>query len=255
MPRLNIATCTRPDFEPATLMGNMALSHAVDYLRGRGFFVDDLAGDSAVREGVLASLAVNDPVWFFGVGHGNASTFTGQDYDRIFWTCNCRELNGRVVYLLSCITGAELGPDMVEDKGAWCYIGYREPFSWVQERLQDPLADTYGRSFFEPVLELIYRLAEGRTTREAFNASIERWNYWIDYWSRSDDPNAPIIVMLLIHNRDIQVLFGDESATVATPIPPLWWLLSTGAAAIPMIAVGSVITAEEARKAGFPMFI
>lgn len=249
MPRLLVATETRPNFEMATRLGYLAFQHAVDYLRGKGFTLDDLGGDDAVRTKVLDSLSRNDPIWFFGVGHGNADIFTGQHYDRIWWTCDCSQLRDRVVYLLSCITGARLGPDMVNNKGARTYMGYKEVFGWIQERYIDPLADKYGKSFFEPVMELIYRLADGHTCREAFNASIDKWNYWIDYWRKSSDPYASQVLGWLIHDRDAQVLYGDESARVALPyvVPPIWQL---GLAMLPVGAVLTVVGGNELKKAG-----
>jgi hypothetical protein len=218
MPRPAVATVTRPDFDQATYCGALALAHAVDYMRARGFSVDDLAGGDAARAKVLDSLARSDPIFFLGEGHGSGDRFTGQGLEPIFWTCDCREVAGRIIYLLSCLTGNVLGPDMVS-KGARCYVGYRVEFTWMQERAQDPLADRYGRAFFEPVLELIYRLADGRTAADAFRASVDRWNYWIDYWTRSTDPAAPLMVAFLLHDRDGQVLLGDGSATVTAPAP------------------------------------
>jgi hypothetical protein len=181
---------------------------------------------------------------------GNSTTFTGQGYDKIFWTCDNVQLGGRVAFMLSCITAAELGPDSVNNKGAVCYMGYADTFSWTQERLQDPLADRYGISFFEPVLELIYRLADGATTGEAFKASLDKWNYWIDYWSRSTDPFAPAVLMLLLHDRDCQKLIGDETARVASAIPWPWWLLQMGFGLAPVGAVVAISGSEELRKMG-----
>jgi len=218
MPRPAVAAVTRPDFDEPTYLGMLALAHAVDYMRARGFSVDDLAGGDATRARVLDSIARLDPVFLLLMGHGDPNRISGQNREVIFWTCDCREVAGRVIYALSCLTGLGLGPDMV-GKGARCYVGYRVEFTWTQERAQDPLADRYGRAFFEPVLELIYRLADGRRAADAFRASVDRWNYWIDYWTRSDDPAAPLVVAQLLHDRDGQVLLGDGSATV-TAAPP-----------------------------------
>jgi hypothetical protein len=246
---MDTAICSRPNFETATYIGTLALQHAVDYLHLKGISLDDLVGNDAVRTKVLDSLSRNDPIWLIMLGHGNEDNLTGQDYDRIFWTCDNAELRGRVVYALSCITAAKLGPDAVNNKGAVCYIGYADTFSWTQGAMQDPLVDGYGISFFEPVLEVIYRLADGATTGEAFKASIDKWNYWIDYWSRSTDPFAPTILMLLLHDRDCQKLIGDEAARVVSAVPAPWWLLMA-LGFVPVGAVVSVVGGEELRKTG-----
>jgi len=248
MPVMDRVLVVRPDFEVATYLGSLALQHIVDYIRLRGLTLEDLRGDNAVRDKVLESLSRLDPIWCILLGHGNATTYTGQNFDRIFWECNSSELRDRVVYALSCITAARLGPDAV-DKGCRTYIGYSEEFIWTQEAPVDPLADRYGRSFFEPVLELLYRLADGATTGEAFKASIDKWNYWIDYWSRSTDPAAPAILMYLIHDRDCQKLIGDDFATVTTPIPIPWWPMTMIIGFAPIGIVLGFIGGSEIAKA------
>jgi len=238
MPREMYVTVTRPDFERAVALGSMGLQNGVEYCQSRDFIVDDLSGNNAVRTKVLDSLAKQDSRFFFGVGHGRADLFTGQNLDLIFGVCNCKELRGRVVYLLSCITGAKLGPDMVNNKGATSFIGYKEVFVWVQSDFQDPLKDPYGKSFFEPALEIIYRLADGYTAREAYNTSMSKWNYWIDYWTKSDDPYAPVVLQLLIHDRNAQVLIGSEEARVTRTVPEIpWWLVATLTAPAAYLAV------------------
>jgi len=238
MPREMYATVTRPDFEHAVALGSMALQHGIEYCQSKDFIMDDLPGNNAVRTKVLESLAKQDSIFFFGVGHGRADLFTGQNLNHIFWVCNCKELRGRVVYLLSCITGARLGPDMVNEKGATSFLGYKEVFVWVQSAFQDPLNDPYGKAFFEPVLEIIYRLADGYTTREAYNASMAKWNYWIDYWTKSEDENAPIVLQLLIHDRDVQVLIGSEEARITRTVPEIpWWMVATLTAPAAYLAV------------------
>jgi len=220
VPRIGVVTDTRPNFEEATYLGHLALRHAVDYFSGRGYMVDDLVGPRAVRAEVLSSFERNDPVLFFGVGHGDSDHFTGQYYNVVFWTCDNSALSDRIVYALSCITAAGLGLDAVNNKGCRCYIGYDREFAWIQDRIVDPMEDRYGRAFYEPVLELLYRLADGATTGEAYRASIDRWNDWIDYWSRSDDPLAPLILKWLLWDRDHQRLIGDPNAKVGPAVVP-----------------------------------
>ena len=214
--------------------------------------IGDRVGASAVREDVLEDIAGRDPILFVGCGHGNEDVFTGQDFDIIWWTCDCKELAGRVVYLLSCETGVRLGPDMVKNKKAVCYIGYNKIFGWIQEVIGDPLDDKYGRGFFEAVLELLYKLTDGRTTGEAQAASIDVWNKWIDYWSKSSDPYAPLVLQWMINDRDAQILIGDSGARVtpAPAIPDLWWLLTMSLGAAPVGVVLAVAGAQELRKAG-----
>jgi len=247
MPVMGRVTIVRPDFDQPTYLGSLALQHIVDYIAIRGYIINDLRGDDAVRDKVLVSLSLLDPIWCILLGHGNATTYTGQNFDKIFWVCDSLQLRGRVVYALSCITAKELGPDSV-GKGCRTYIGYDDVFVWVQEAPVDPLMDRYGKSFFEPVLELLYRLADGATAGEAYRASIDKWNYWIDYWSKSNDPVAPSILMYLINNRDHQKLIGDENARVTSPIPTAWWWVNILGAIAPIAVAGAIVSTSELSK-------
>lgn len=251
MPRAGVAVSVRPDFEPATQVGSFALKHVVDAWRARDLEITDLAGADAVREKVLDAFNVHDPVLYFMVGHGNEDLMTGQEYDNLFWTCDCRALVGRVIVALSCVTAARLGPDAV-GKGARCYIGYDKDFTWIMDVVQDPLLNLYARGFFEAVLEILYRLMAGDTTAEAYRASMDVWNYWIDYWTRSTDPSAPLVLQWLIHDRDSQKLIGDAMATVtvAEIIPALWWAFQAVGAVAPIMIVAAVLGTREAEKAG-----
>jgi hypothetical protein len=251
---MGVVTITRPNFDAATYVGSLALKHAIYYMRSRGLIVDDLEGDRARRQPVLDSLSRNDSVFFCGVGHGNEQTFTGQWKERIWWVCDCKELKDRVIYLLSCLTGQGLGSDMVNNKGARAYIGYKVEFTWIQAQVQDPLLDPYGRAFFEPVLEIYKNLADGKTVGEAYLASMDKWNYWIDYWSKSDDPVAPSIVQLLLWDRNGQVLYGDENSVIVQPfqIPVPWLFIAGTFSTVPMIVIGGVVLANEFTKHAVP---
>jgi hypothetical protein len=252
MPRLNTVTVVRSDYDGATAVASSVLARAIGYMRARGFRVDDLHGSNATLENVVNSLDSLDSIFFTGVGHGDTNVFTGQDRRAIFETCSDADykLRSRVVFLLSCLTGQNLGVDLVRNKGVMVFVGYKVEFTWVQSRVQDPLADVYARSFFEPVLELYYKLADGKTVKEAYLASIDKWNYWIDYWSKSNDPIAPLVVQTLVWDRDGQVLYGDENATIGTPTPiPLsWWVASGIAFGLPLFAVASVIILDMQTK-------
>jgi len=249
MPQLGVSTVLITDFDLATNLVSLAVKHVVDYMKARGIKVDVLYGDNAIRSKAIESIEKNDPIFFFGMGHGSIVYFTGQGFNYVFWSCDCKELKGRVVFLLSCNTGADLGADIV-NKGGLCFIGYKREFVWIQEKTQNPLNDRYGRGFFESALEIVYRLASGDTTGKAFKASIDRWNYWIDYWTRSDDPVAPLVIALMINDRDCQVIYGDENAKIIeVPMPEIqWYVLSALFASIPLITVGGAIMSNEMKK-------
>jgi hypothetical protein len=82
---------------------------------------------------------------FYGVGHGDTGVFTGWGNQTIFYVCDCKELSGSIVYLLSCLTARELGEDIVR-KGARAYAGYSEEFAWVVYDRYTCAYDTYNDS-------------------------------------------------------------------------------------------------------------
>ena len=112
------------------------------------------------------------------------------------------------------------------------------------------MLDVYAVSFFDPVLELLYRLMDGASTADAYRASIDKWNYWIDYWSRSEDPNAPLVLQWLLSDRDCQKLIGDPAATITVGIPVEWWIAEAIGAAVPLIVTAAMIVRQEVEKAG-----
>jgi len=66
-----------------------------------------------------------------GVGHGDPTTFTGQN-KQVLWKVgqyDPSECEGKVIKLLSCLCGKELGPDLIRN-GARAFQGYTELFGW-----------------------------------------------------------------------------------------------------------------------------
>jgi hypothetical protein len=208
---------TRPNHDYATLCGYTALSVVNEYYFRRGYEVRDLSGSTATRENVLRELPAE---MFYGVGHGDTDVFTGWGNRTIFYVCDCRELSGSIVYLLSCLTARELGEDIVR-KGARAYVGYNEEFAWVvYDRYTcayDTYNDRYCKWFFTPVRVLLERIADGATVGEANASSIAEWNFGVSYWLENpeNDPNAGLVLYYLVWDRDAQTLLGDFNARLA----------------------------------------
>jgi len=248
MPQQGRALVVRPDYEEAVYVSSQALKHFIDYARSRGFTVTDLSGDMAVRDFFLREVSRLDPVLCVLLGHGTPNLLTGQNHTGLVWVCDCRELSGRIVFALSCNTAKMLGPDCVA-KGCRTYVGYDEPFMWVQEQpLRDPMEDRVARSFFEPVLEFLRKLADGYTVEEAYRASIDKWNMEIIRWVLTPDPISPLVLMWLLHDRDHQKLIGDPSARATSPPTIPWIPLSYLMGMLPVAAVSGIVASSEISK-------
>jgi hypothetical protein len=169
-----------------------------------GYTVTDLFEADATYQKFYDSLVSVNPKFFLGCGHGNETTFTGQNGEEILRACyNDNLMSQRFCYLISCATGSELGPSMV-NKTADAYLGFIRDFIFAVEDGYDdnPLEDNYARGFFESAIAPALALLQGKPLTEVYDALISKSNEWLDYWGESSDPNAPTIRTYIIHNRD-----------------------------------------------------
>lgn len=190
-----------------------ALKYPLDEAKLRRYDVTDLGGDLATKEELEATIAGKTPVFFHGGGHGDEKTFTGQDMEPVLQVgVNEEVCAGMIVYLLSCLTGVELGPAIVK-AGGWAYIGYTDVWGWVDEDgAGDPYSDKYARGFYEGSNAIVISFLDGLTAEEAEKTGCDKYNEWVDYWTSSDDPNASECIHWLTHDRDNCVQLGDPTA-------------------------------------------
>jgi len=128
--------------------------------------------------------------------------------------------NGMIVYLVGCIAGRKLAPDMV-NAGAkaviaqgdllWMTIGCDQNTWWREE------------AFLDVWVGIFDRLREHKTVGEAVQWGKDRYDYWIDYAKQhGNDTNT---IFALQTDKDYLTLYGDETATLPTPIIPTDWTL------------------------------
>ncbi len=218
MPISGVALFVRPNFDRATSYAYYYMDLAAQYA-SRNMRVIDLDGNGATKSNIFAALEEEDPIFCYWNGHGNADTYSAQDKEVVMVTGNGdKSLIGRVVLLLSCSCGIRLAPSAVS-KGATTVFGWVVDFTWIA--VEDAATDPYAQGYFESVNAVSNALVEGKTTGEAMNLSLASWNNWIDYWTRSVDPYASMVIQWMIHDRDGQKLFGSNSARITTPMPPI----------------------------------
>lgn len=220
MPITGVALFVRPNFDGATSYAHYYMDLAAQYASGN-MRVIDLDTNGATKVNIFEALEKEDPIFCYWNGHGNADTFSAQNKEIVMVTCHGDEsLIGRVLLLLSCSCGIRLAPSAIS-KGATTVFGWVVDFTWVG--VENPSTDPYAAGYFESVNAISNALVEGKTTGEAMNLSLASWNQWIDYWNRSVDPYASLVIQWLVHDRDGQTLFGSSSAriTAPTPMPPV----------------------------------
>jgi len=191
--------------------GFYALQHCVEYANGLSWNTLDLSEELARKQPVYNSLDTNDPLYLYGFGHGNTGIYTGQGEppEIIFRTTECDKLNGRIVYLLSCLTGIALGPAIIE-AGALAYAGFNISWSWIIDPQNpegtggDPYEDLYAISMYDSANELWYAISDGDGFSTAVQRSVDKYTEWIDYWFY-ENPGAPYsqqCIGILASNRD-----------------------------------------------------
>lgn len=158
-----------------------------------------------------------------GMGHGSVETFTGQNEAVILdaGRYNPREVRGKVIKLLSCQTGVELGPDLVRN-GCAVFMGYTDDYLWVMDAdlASRPWADEMAATCLMPVIDGINALLDGKTAREAFDVELE------GYTRNAGVEEDELIKSCLEFNRSNSVLLGDTMARIRArpriflPLPP-----------------------------------
>jgi len=230
VPRLNVLVATRPNHDLPTRYCHYWHGLMLETARRLGLTVHDLPGESARREPFEEAVRTTDPLFFLGEGHGVPTKFTGQRLEALMEACvNDGLMADRVAYLLSCFTGAELGPSCVE-KGCLAFLGYDKLFGFVVFPPYDPATDPYARSFQLASNAIPLTLIRGGTTGWAKRNALAEFDRQIDYWTRSEDPYAPLVIQWLVYDRNALVLHGSEDVRVATPV-----------ARVPMIGVPMLV--------------
>lgn len=109
-----------------------------------------------------------------GSGHGTAGEFKDGHNRPIFGAgaLDPAEVSGKIVHLLACQTGLQLGPDLVAN-GCQAFFGYDVDFVFSPFR-------NLAELFFEADAEIDRALAQGLTAAEAHTAAVQLFQKHID---------------------------------------------------------------------------
>ncbi|KKN87047.1 hypothetical protein LCGC14_0263170 [marine sediment metagenome] len=146
-----------------------------------------------------------------GTGHGDVDVFTGQNEVVILEVgqYDPREIEGKIIKLLSCQTAEYLGPDLVKN-GCVAFLGYTDDYVWVVDAdlASRPWADDMAATSLMPVVDGLNALLDGKTAREAFEIELQ------GYLRNAEVEEDELIKAVLEFNRDNAILLGDEGAKV-----------------------------------------
>lgn len=81
-----------------------------------------------------------------------------------------------------------------------------------------PLEDPYARAFFDSGLATGYALLLGKAPQEVYQLTIDRYNYWWDYWMKQEDDFADDILTWLNWDRTnfVAITPGESYETPQT---------------------------------------
>ena len=173
----------------------------------RGFNVLAITGTNDTRTNFLTHAKKSLTVYISGIGHGNYDVYTGHAGNHILkvGAYDASEVNNKAIHFLSCRTAATLGPDTIT-KGAHCYVGYDENFTFVWDDPSTPIneADLFKKcdSTFD------IWMAYGYTAQQAYNASIATFNASIALVP------GTAAASWLSYDRDHMRLHGDPATRV-----------------------------------------
>jgi hypothetical protein len=143
------------------------------------FRVEHMTGQMARRQHVTYSLENHGKgiVYISGIGHGYPDEFTGELRCSIFKVgeYSGKEVNNKIVHLLSCSTASILGKNMVE-QGCKAFFGYDQPFLYVD--LQE-----YEDIFWDCDAEIDRAFIDGCSAAQAHERTIEYYNGLIQKYS------------------------------------------------------------------------
>lgn len=203
---------TRTQFDLPTSYGYYYLSEVIRKAESLGFSVIDLSDELDTKEGLIDALVYSDPVLFIGMGHGSTTAFSGHLKEILIQAgVNSDWMSQRLSYLISCWTGAYLGPEIIK-RGGLAYIGFNKRFWWAVDA-EDPIpaTDTYARDFFSVINSISFNILEGKTLRESLAAAESLIYEYITKWMDSDDDAAPAVIVSLLDLHDYITALDRET--------------------------------------------
>lgn len=216
------------NFDLATRMGGFWMDRTIEKIKAAQVKVIELRGDSVRLEPLTHSLSVYNPSECWMLGHGTETKFTGQDREVILEKgINEKLMERRVCHLFSCLTGTPGGlAESIAEAGALVCIGYASEF--IIGLAMEPYPESkITQSLCEPDGEIELSLADGKNCVEAFEASDEKTEWWLEWWRGSGYPDADLVIWSLLSNQNAKMLYGVPEAQIIIQAPPvpLWTMM------------------------------
>ena len=183
-------------------------------LRDAGLDVICMQGDAVTQAQVFHTIQDYEPKLILGVGHGNASVYTGQNYN-VIWRSGQypnATIAGRNFSPVSCLVGLDLLPDMVA-RGLGAGLGEDIEYSFWIDQGKPPLEDPTLALFTKSEFTYAFALAEGYTHDQARQIMLKA------YYAAAETA-YPHIASTLINDADHRLAFGDGAWKLVEGNPP-----------------------------------
>jgi hypothetical protein len=151
----------------------IAKVHPVFVSKGYNVVVNKDTNDTKINFETIAKKPLT--VYVSGIGHGNYDVYTGHAGEYLLrkGTYDASVVKDKAFHFLSCKTAAQLGPDTIT-KGANCYMGYNENFTFVWDSPTTPINEVELFQKCDSTFDLY--MANGFTAQQAYNATIACFN-------------------------------------------------------------------------------
>jgi len=172
--------------------------------KGHEIVFDIYDGNTPPSE-IYKALEENSPDFLYYTGHGDTrevTTSLASGLTFVWWLAdprygldsdNLTSLDKvRHVFMLSCLCGRELLPEISRRLGIYTY-GFTEEFCWVVDPDYAPEEDPYARSFGIPCNDLAMAIASGKSLEDCLLVAGNSFDSQIDYWEDwiVKNPDAP----------------------------------------------------------------
>jgi len=256
MPKPNVFLFVEPE-KHYLIYGSAVIREIIDKYRKPDQTIIELKNGDANPEKINEILDKYDPIFFWGVGHGNVNLYTVECKTVYMMVCdsNTRKMAGRIIHLNSCLTAQQLGPDLVNNKNATAYFGSRKEFYFFIG--SPPGSDRASKTVFYAEYQIDASLMQGKTVGEAYTDSQKKYDEEIEYWTTGPgktNPYAAILVRILEIDKEISTILGNVNARI-TPIPvtPIIPVsipkpIQIALAGTPIIIAGIIMGGEELKK-------
>ena len=185
---------TRPRYDPVThylyhWMGMLL----VEAKRKNIPFIDIEKGE-VEKTRVRSYIEKQSPNLIILNGHGNDNSVAGDDNkDIVSITDDLKIFKGKKMYVRSCTSGRNLGPEIVKN-GCVGFIGYQDSFFFAvqedSESFRDPTTDDLAGVCLAPSNTIAEALIKGSTIREAHEKGIKASQEMLDKLQVSSSYNS-----------------------------------------------------------------